>query len=594
MPTEFVQSGYIEVWRDGELVSRHRVEREAVESALADSESKGSGEYELRFPPVRIIVKRAITQPEAPALGDVYSVSTTSLAIPLDRPASGPTQIAEYVLDRRLYGAASFVEVARGLAIFGANNVYTDTGLAEDSQYEYRCKAVDTTGRESEWCAPSFGTTASTAEIYAPTGIFAESVSGGIRVSWTAPSSGLTPTSYEIQRTYAADGTWSVKATQPGTTYDDTDVASGVAKWYRVASINGSNRSDYSATVTAVGGAGTGTLIRFAPGHYIRPGLGDSLASVLSKLSTYDTRVKGITLFRYWKDIETSRGVYDWSWYDSVVATCQTYNKRILMRIQDRIFNQTDPTLVVPQYIIDANLHYVTTVSPRAGTALWRAAAMDYSIEIYKLMIDRYRNVVSADGNPVLAGIYGEESIFGGVDSVYADYSAEGLVTQELRRAHELRAYAPELPYFWLTNWITPHSTHSSTVWTGSLESHAAMTRWFDEACRADFGIFCSYGPDTRFINGVQIDGWDHIRGQVGGIDHRGDYAVIGWTEALEWNAGSTAAQIYAGAVTDAGAAIMVWSTNPAQWASDAYPYIASNATNSTVPTNLTGLVDVI
>ena len=336
------------------------------------------------------------------------------------------------------------------------------------------------------------------------------------------------------------------------------------------------------------------TLIRFAPGHYIRPGLGDSLASVLSKLSTYDSRVKGITLFRYWKDIETSQGVYDWSWYDSVVATCQTYNKRILMRIQDRIFNQTNPALVVPQYIIDANLHYVTTTSPRAGTALWRAAAMDYSIEIYKLMIDRYRDVVSADGDPVLVGIYGEESIFGGVDLVYPDYSAEGLVTQELRRAHELRAYAPELPYFWLTNWITPHSTHSSTVWTGSLESHAAMERWFDEACRADPRIFTSYGPDTRFINGIQIDGWDHIRGQIGGIDHRGDYAVIGWTEALEWNAGSTAAEIYAGAVTDAGAAIMVWSTNPAQWASDAYPYIATHPTNSVVPTNLVGRVEVI
>lgn len=348
--------------------------------------------------------------------------------------------------------------------------------------------------------------------------------------------------------------------------------------------------SDLPFTVTI----GEDVLIRFAPGHYFRPGLSDSLASIQSKIASYDDRVKGLTLFRYWKDIETSKGVYDWSFFDAVFTTAKQYNKRVILRIQDRIFNQTNPALAVPQYIIDEGLSYVTTGTPRAGTALWLQAAMDYSIAVYTAALTRYGSQVCADGDPVLVATYGEESIFAGVDDLYPSYSPSALVTQELRRAFALRTAFPNIPYFWLTNWITPHSTHSSGTYTTDAASHAAMLTWFSDACRVDPGIFTSYGPDTRFINGVQIDGWDAIRGTFGGVDHRGDYAVIGWTEALEWNAGSTAAQIYAGAVTQGTAAIMVWSTNPAQWASEAYPYIATHATDETIPTRLVGRAQVI
>jgi len=49
----FVAGGYIEVWRNTQLVSRHRVEREAIESCC----NHGPGRYELRYPTVRVEVE---------------------------------------------------------------------------------------------------------------------------------------------------------------------------------------------------------------------------------------------------------------------------------------------------------------------------------------------------------------------------------------------------------------------------------------------------------------------------------------------------------------------------------------------------------
>ena len=52
MAVSFISSGYIEVTKNGQVVSRHRVEREAIESCC----NRGSGRYEIRYPIVRVEV----------------------------------------------------------------------------------------------------------------------------------------------------------------------------------------------------------------------------------------------------------------------------------------------------------------------------------------------------------------------------------------------------------------------------------------------------------------------------------------------------------------------------------------------------------
>ena len=53
---EFSEAGYLEVYRGDVRVSRHRQEREAVESVLRHAESAGPGNYEIRRPVIRVRV----------------------------------------------------------------------------------------------------------------------------------------------------------------------------------------------------------------------------------------------------------------------------------------------------------------------------------------------------------------------------------------------------------------------------------------------------------------------------------------------------------------------------------------------------------
>lgn len=54
---EFTESGYTEVFRGPAFVSRHRQEREAIESVLRDAECRSSADYEIRRPVIRATVR---------------------------------------------------------------------------------------------------------------------------------------------------------------------------------------------------------------------------------------------------------------------------------------------------------------------------------------------------------------------------------------------------------------------------------------------------------------------------------------------------------------------------------------------------------
>lgn len=60
MAPEFSEAGYTEVYRGSTLVSRHRQEREAIESVLRDAESAGGMEYEIRRPVIRVTLRPVV------------------------------------------------------------------------------------------------------------------------------------------------------------------------------------------------------------------------------------------------------------------------------------------------------------------------------------------------------------------------------------------------------------------------------------------------------------------------------------------------------------------------------------------------------
>ncbi len=159
----------VEVWFAGAKLGEYANDLEALKAASLHADSlpltTEKVEYEIRRDTMKYIVHRRITGPDAPALGPVLTISSTALTVTLDRPATGPTTIDRYELER--YNGAAWVQIASGLSIFGASNQYADSSLTASTAYQYRCRAVDTTERVSDY-SYSTGTTSAGAANQAP------------------------------------------------------------------------------------------------------------------------------------------------------------------------------------------------------------------------------------------------------------------------------------------------------------------------------------------------------------------------------------------------------------------------------------------
>lgn len=129
--------GYIEVYREGAFISRHRVETEAIESAY----NTGPGEYTLRFPDKTVLItaKVDIYPPPAPALPTATVLSAESIRVDW-AAVSDPNGIAVYKLERSISGG-EWAEIYDGPAL-----TFTDSGLVPATSYRYRVRAVDGDG----------------------------------------------------------------------------------------------------------------------------------------------------------------------------------------------------------------------------------------------------------------------------------------------------------------------------------------------------------------------------------------------------------------------------------------------------------------
>lgn len=417
-----------------------------------------------------------------------------------------------------------------------------------------------------------------------------------VLLEWDEGTGGTDATLFHIQRATSSSGPFleiGSQAPDSSNSFTDTTGIPGQTYFYLIAADDGTsltNSTKTSATFPASEAPPPAELIRWAPGHYIRPGLSDTLGTsgdsgtttILGKIKNYDYRVRGIVALRYWKFVETAKGVFDWDFFDAIADQCEAYEKTYVFRIQDRIVSSSTPTPsgALPSYLESETLTYVRPYpasTQAAGAALWLEDAMNYNIGVYEAILDRYGD------RPGFVGIAGGESVFGNTNAWltggYPEYSASGYIDLEIARAQALRAHDARIAWWLYTNAITLDSA-----------SAAELQRLF-AAARADPGIFCCGGPDMS-----STDGWSIITGSssFGGVDHRGLYAIVGSTESVEFGAGQTAAQIYSLAVTTRKSNYMSWSTAPSQWASDAYSFITSHPTITAIPDQLVGMVEEI
>lgn len=144
-------------------------------------------------------------------------------------------------------GASSGTETL--LRVVGNVQTYQDTGLTNGTTYWYQVSAVNSAGPGVRSNEVSIKPTAPATRPSAPRSLKAQKVTGGIQLTWLAPTStgGSPLISYKLYRTGGAAVTFTVPASQ--LSYLDTTVASRTWYAYVVSAINGVGESQASNIV---------------------------------------------------------------------------------------------------------------------------------------------------------------------------------------------------------------------------------------------------------------------------------------------------------------------------------------------------------
>lgn len=519
---EFRAPGYIEVWRGDTFISRHRVEREAIESIAA----AGAGEYELRFPTVHVICRIPIAEPNAPEISTPTVVSASSLLISLARAAGGPVAISDYVLERgEIPDAMS--EIARGPLIFD----YTDTGLTGNTRYYYRAYAVDNTGRESAYSATvsQLTTPASGADLTAPPAptLNAASVAGtNVTLTWNAvtdPTVGGEATSGLKQYNVRRDGVYIGSTTTES--YVDAGLSAATYSYtVRSEDVAGNKSGDSNAVSAVVAATPPSVTIKWHPGHYALPGASDSDATKLSLWDDIDSSGgwQGGHVRYFWGELESTLGNYNFAKITSDRDRLASHGLKLVIQIQIADFGSGFTTLgrLAPSYL--AGSEYgggAAYLADRRILRVWDAAVVTRLIALDTALAAQFEDDATVSGF-VLA-----ETALGAVQGE-PGYTNANFHTQLYRRISAGEVDWPTTPRFVYFNWLL-----------GTDSDRAAL------------GAYCA--SHTTGLGGPDIkppelfDGMEVYTGAIGGVDYRGvvpacyanqSDSVNGWSISALYN----------------------------------------------------------
>ncbi|MBI4728403.1 MAG: fibronectin type III domain-containing protein [Acidobacteria bacterium] len=234
---------------------------------------------------------QTFTTPSAPTLAAAAGPGVSEISLSWTAPSSGGTPITGYRLYR---GTAPGSETL--LATLGVMTTYTDVGLPNGATRHYKVAAVNLAGEgpaSNEASATTFNLAS------APLSLTATAGANQISLSWTAPASnGGTPiTGYTIYRG-TAPGAEAPLATVDAdvTTYTDSGLPNGAARYYRVAASNvvgeGALSAGASATTFDVPAAPTALSATTGSGQ------GQIALSWIAPASTGGTPVTGYKIYR--------------------------------------------------------------------------------------------------------------------------------------------------------------------------------------------------------------------------------------------------------------------------------------------------------
>ena len=200
---------------------------------------------------------------EPPCAPSVSAASSTSLRVTWTAPASDSHDV-QY---RESGSSANWTEVPDT----GANRSHTITGLTTGTTYEVRVRTVNG-GVGGDWSPPGTGSPRQVTPGTPSAPRVSAASSSSLRVTWSPPSGGPTPTSYELQYREDGSGSWSsavnagnslsrtITGLSPGTSYQVQVRArnsAGPGGWSSSAS-GGTDAAPSTRSTGGGGGGGTG------------------------------------------------------------------------------------------------------------------------------------------------------------------------------------------------------------------------------------------------------------------------------------------------------------------------------------------------
>lgn len=144
----------------------------------------------------------------------------------------------------------TFAQIA---SLAGTATSYSNTGLLGSTTYYYRVR-----GANNGNPGPASNVANATTQAgvpWPPTGLVCVARNSYVQMSWSAPSSGTPPASYNVKRSSISGGPYATVGTSATTNYNDTTAVNGSTYYYVVSAVNSygesANSSEAAATPSA-------------------------------------------------------------------------------------------------------------------------------------------------------------------------------------------------------------------------------------------------------------------------------------------------------------------------------------------------------
>jgi autotransporter-associated beta strand protein len=288
------------------------------------------------------------TLPPTPTGLTAEGVSTSEIDLSWDADPSGIAQTEVY----RSTDGVNYSPISSALAT--GTTYYQDTGLADDTSYDYEIKSMYPDGSASVLSSPVSAST-----LPAITDLAANPVSSSeIDLAWTTGIGNAT--AIQVQRTGSTGSPVTTALDATATTYNDTSLDPGSAYTYQVNAITASGASEEVSTATATTvGAVTGLTATAVSTGQINLGWTTNVSNV-AELAVYRSTDGGAYEFltdSYLSDLLTPTSTT----FTDYTAEGHDYSYEIQTTTSDGTVNTSDPADA--QTLPIENLTYTPTTT---------------------------------------------------------------------------------------------------------------------------------------------------------------------------------------------------------------------------------------